>query len=90
MTSSISYNDEISLATNEIEQEQNEIEIERILKDNHEYKQSMTTSKRELRYLKKTICLMQNEINRLHEEQQHHQKKSIGKFSKLMKLVGVY
>ena len=52
----------------ELDQEQNGLAIEKLLKDNEEHLKKLTASKRELRYLKETISLMQNEINRLQHQ----------------------
>ena len=90
MTFVVPYNPKILLASNEefefkpwkeLEQEQNGLAIEKLLKDNQEHLKELTTSKRELRYLKETMSLMQNEINRLHQVN-----KPNGVLSKLKKL----
>ena len=65
----------------ELEQEQNALAIEKLIKNNQEHLKDLTISKRELRYLKETMSLMQNEINRLHEVKEPN-----GVLSKLMKL----
>jgi len=69
----------------ELEQEQNGLAIEKLLKDNQKHLKELTTSKRELRYLKETMTLMQNEINRLHEVKEPN-----GVLRKLKKLVGIH
>ena len=89
MTFVIPYNSEIHLAPNEefefkskeLQQEQNSVFMNKLNNYNQEHLKELTTSKRELRYLKETVCLMQNEINRLHQV-----KKSNGVLSKLKKL----
>ena len=93
MTFVIPYNTELTLASNEefdfkpwkeLEQEQTESTIEKLLKNNQEHLKDITTSKRELLYLKETMSLMQNEINRLHQVKERN-----GVLSKLKKLVGI-
>ena len=90
MTFVLPYNPEMSLVSNEefdfkpwkeLEQEQNGLAIEKLLKNNQEHLKELTTSKRELRYLKETMSLMQNEINRLHQVKEPN-----GIFNKLKKL----
>ena len=54
----------------ELEQEEhNSKTMKKLLKDNQEYLKDLTATQRELRYLKKTMNLMQSEINRLQKEQ---------------------
>ena len=90
MTFVIPYNTELTLTENEefnfkpwkeLEQEQNGSAIEELLKNNQEHLKELTTSNRELRYLKETMSLMQNEINRLHQVKEPN-----GVLSKLKKL----
>ena len=91
MTFVIPYSPKHRLASNEVfeefkpwkelEQEQNGLAIEKLLKDNQEYLKDITTSKRELRYLNETMRLMQNEIIRLHQVKEPN-----GVLSKLKKL----
>ena len=94
MTFVVPYNSELPLASNEefefkpwkeLEQEQNALAIEKLIKDNQEHLKDITTSKRELRFLNETMSLMQNEINRLHEVKEPN-----GVLSKLKKLVGFH
>ena len=93
MTFVIPYNNELILASNEefefkpwkeLEQEQNGFAVEKLLKDNQQHLKEITTSNRELRYLKETMSLMQNEINRLHQVKEPN-----GVLRKLKKLVGL-
>ena len=90
----VPYNSELPLVSNEefdfkpwkeLEQEQNNLAIEKLLKDNQKHLKELTTSKRELRYLKETMSLMQNELNRLHQVKEPN-----GVLRKLKKLVGLH
>ena len=90
MTFVIPYSNELNLVSNEefefkpwkeLEQEQNGMAVELLLKKNQKYLKDITVSKKELRYLNETISLMQNEINRLHQVKEPN-----GVFSKLKKL----
>ena len=93
MTFVVPYTPKLLLASNEefdfkpwkeLEQEQNGLAIEKLLNDNQEHLKELTTSKRELLYLKETMTLMQNEINRLHQVKEPN-----GVLSKLKKLVRI-
>ena len=65
----------------ELEQEQ----IEKLIEDNQEHLKDITIAKNELRQLKDTMSLIQNEINRLHQVNDEN-----GVLSKLKKLVGIH
>ena len=85
MTFVIPYNTHTTLASNDVFEfeceEQQSNAVEKLFKDNQKYLRDVTTSKRELRYLKETISLMQDEINRLHQVKEPN-----GVLSKLKKL----